>query len=66
MYIITIHDAASKATRFRMPELCLAPIAGMRFEGRVNAGYVAARINGDTSVSFKDADWGARAWSPPA
>jgi hypothetical protein len=66
MYQITTHDAASQTARFRMPELCLQSIAGVRFEGRVNAGVVAARINGGTPVSFKDADLGVRAWSPPA
>lgn len=65
MYLITT-TATSQTARFRMSELCLESAAGVRFEGRVIAGAVAARIYGGAPVSFKDADLGARAWSPPA
>jgi hypothetical protein len=66
MYQITTHDATSRTPLFRMTELFSASVAGVRCEGRVNAGLIAARIKGETPVSFKDADLGAPAWSPPA
>ena len=66
MYLITNHGATSQTPRFRMAEFCLESFAGVRLEGRVNAGSVSARLNADTPVSFKDADLGVRAWSPPA
>jgi len=64
MYLNSTH-ATSQTARFRMLALYLESAAGSRFEGRVNAGAVAVRINGVTPASFKDAASGVRAWSPP-
>ncbi|MDX6298778.1 MAG: hypothetical protein QOI51_2635 [Nocardioidaceae bacterium] len=64
MYLITTHDATSTTPRFRMPELCPESISGAFIEGRV-AGAAALSYGVVVPASFKDANLGVRAWSPP-